>query len=354
MVSTEQILSRGTLSRTFDKTKPVRIFLTRLLQQDTDILDTETAELSSFEGEAETAPFVRKNGASIMVGGDTEKFATVECPNIRISAPIDPAKLIAGERRPGDSIFQTGEEALSSQERYIARRIRRLRDRIDNTHEWMWSQLLQGQINYQVNEQANFQITVPRLATHDIDLATAKEWDNATASGIKIYEDFDLAKSLSSEDEGTVITDALMGTNAALYFLRNAEVRELLQKSSGILTGEMDLRRQYRDDGAIFLGEFCGINCWKYPRKLNVAGTPTDLIRPNFVEFVSATPQTEATTFYGAILDMEAFEARQHIGKIYSKSWTTKDPSHLRLLAHSRPLPWFPRPNANVSMDVLN
>ncbi len=353
MVSTEQFLQRGTLSRVIDRVKPTRTFLTRLLMQTEEILETETAELSTFEGEAETAPFVRKNGASIMVGGDSETFATVETPNIRVSRPIEPDRLL-NDRRPGDRIHVVAGDTLSSAQRYIGRQQRRLRERIDNSIELLVSQLLQGQIAYQVNDQANFQITTPRLSTHDIDLATAKEWDNASAAGIKIYEDFDLAKQLVSEEEGLSVTHALMGTDAATYFMRNAEVRELLNQDSGVLTGEMDLRRQYQADGAIYLGDFCGVQCWKYPRKLSVNGTSTDLIRPDYVEFVSATPGSEATMYWGAIPDMDAYEAQQFIGRIYSKTWTNPDPSHLMLLAHSRPLPWFPRPNATVSMDVLS
>ena len=353
MVSTEQFLTRGSLSRVIDNVKPVRVFLQRLLMQTEEVLETETAELSSYEGEAEIAPFVRKNGASIMIGGDSEKFATIECPNIRISRPIEPNRLLT-ERRPGERIFVQSGDVLNSAQRYIARQERRLRERIDNTKEYMVAMMLQGQLSYQVNDQANFQITVPRLSTHDIDLVTAKEWDNSDQSGVHIYEDFDLAKHLASEDAGMPITHALLGTNAATYFLRNAEVRALLDKSSGILTGEMDLRRQYTADGAIYLGNFAGVECWKYPRKINVAGVATDLIRPDYVEFVSATPSSEATMYYGMIPDMEALEAREFVGRIYSKTWTSPDPSHLRLLAHSRPLPWFVRPNANVSMDVLS
>lgn len=353
MVSTEQFLERGALSRTYDRIKPVRTFLRRLMISQEDVLHTETVELSSYEGEAEIAPFVKKNGASIMVGGDSEKFATIECPNIRISRPIEPSRLLT-ERRPGEQIFVGADEVLSSGERYIARQLRRLRERIDNSEEYMVSQLMQGGISYQVSEQANFQITLPRDSANNIDLVTAKEWDNADQTGVFIYEDFDLAKSLASEAEGAQITHAIMGNNAAVYFLRNAKVQALLDKSSGILTGEMDLRRQYQADGAIYLGNFCGVECWKYPRQLNVAGTPTDLIRSSYVEFVSATPSNENTMHYGMIPDMDAFASRELIGKVYTKTWTNPDPSHLRLLAHSRPLPWFPRANSNVSMKVLN
>jgi hypothetical protein len=353
MVSTEQLLTQGHMSLVINRVKPKRTFLQNLLMFEEEVLHTPTAELSSFEGEAEIAPFVRKNGASIMVSADSEVFATIETPNIRISRPIDPEKLMT-TRHPGDDIFIDQSNHMSSMEMHLARLQSRMVERIDNTKEYMVSQLLQGQINYQVSEQANFQITVPRLATHDITLADPTDWDNAVQTAVRPYEDFDLAKHLISEEESSPLTDALLGTTAATHFLRNAEVRALLNKDSGIMLGGMDLRRQYEADGAIYLGEFSGVRCWKYPRLLNVAGTPTPLIRADYVEFVSAVPQSESRTYYGAIPDMDAYIARNFIGKIFSKTWTNPDPSHLRLLAHSRPLPWFPRPNMNVSMKVTN
>ena len=125
-------------------------------------------------------------------------------------------------------------------------------------------------------------------------------------------------------------------------------------REAHVAGGGIDLRRQYEASGAIWLGEFAGVQCWKYPRKLSVNGVSTDLIRPDHVEFVAAVPGFESLTYYGMIPDMDAYEAREFVGRIYSKSWTKRDPSHLMMLAHSRPLPWFTRPNATVSMDVLS
>lgn len=352
MVRTEQLLGVATQTTAINNIKPVRTFLTRLLMQTEEVLHTEHVELSTMEGGAETAPFVRKNARSIMVPGDQYTFATVETPNIRISRPIEPGRLL-DDRRPEMPIMASQDEVMSGAEAYIAQTQRRLRERIDNTIELLVSQLLQGQISYQVDEGANFTITLPRLSSHNIDLVSGKHWDNPTQTDVYVSEDFDTAKQLASE-EGGVITHALLGANAATWFIRNAKVRAELNRDSGVIVGnDFDLRRQYQRDGAIYLGSLMGIECWSYARKLMVNGVATDLIRPDFVEFVSATPETEATMYWGKILDMDAYEAREHIGRFYSKAWTEKDPSHLKLLAHSRPLPWFKQPNFNISMDVL-
>lgn len=353
MVSTEQFLQRATLSRVIDRVKPTRTFLTQLLMSDEEVLETEHAELSTYEGDAETAPFVRKNGASIQVSGDQEKFATVETPNIRISRPIEPNRLLT-DRRPGDRIHVVSGDTLSSAERYIGRMQRRLRERIDNSIELLVSQLLQGQISYQVNDEANFQITLPRLAAHNISLVGNAAWDSGVAADIFMHEDFDMVKEAISEEEGAPTTHALLGTTAATYFIRNLKGSAELNTDAGVVLGGMDLRRQYEASGAIWLGEYAGVQCWKYPRKLSVNGVSTDLIRPDYVEFVSAGPQMESIMYWGMIPDMDAYEAREFVGRIYSKTWTNPDPSHLMLLAHSRPLPWFARPNATFSLKVTN
>ena len=110
---------------------------------------------------------------------------------------------------------------------------------------------------------------------------------------------------------------------------------------------------QFSEDGAIFLGSFCGIRFWSYPRQVKVAGSMTDLIRAKYAEFVCRVPAAEFTLYYGAIHDWKALQNRSFVGERFSKSWEDEDPSVRQLLTHSRPLPVPRRMGAVYSLKVV-
>jgi len=353
MVVADVLLNHRTLTRAVNLIKTPADFLQTLLFSDHEPVATDTIELSYLDGDREAAPFVKKNGGSILVAGDDSTFATVSAPNIRISANLDPSKLIE-ERRPGDLVFVDGSDVLDSAQRYIAQRQSRMKERINHTIEVLCSQLIQGQIKYQVDGQDNFQITLPRDAGHSITLSGGAEWNGGTATSIHILEDIKTAKSLVADKLGMAPTDVILGSEAATYFTRNAEIRGLLQVPGNILVGSLDFTQQYAKSGALFLGRVGGLNFWEYGRQINVNGVATSLIRAKYAEFVTTDPSAETVIYYAAIPDIDAIESGEFIGEIFSKTWTLPDPSVRKLLLHSRPLPWMRKANAFVSMKVIS
>ena len=231
----------------------------------------------------------------------------------------------------------------------------RLNQRIDNTLEVLASQVLQGVISYSVAGGDSFTITVPRDSALDTTLVDANTaWDNGTVIlGKDIPGDFELAKDLISERLGLSVTHCLMGANAAAAFRKDPEVHALLDNRN-INAGLLQLGNDFSKQGAISYGNLFGTECWQYARTINVNGVATPMIRPDYVEFVCATPEAENVTYFGAIPDIEAIENGGFVGERFSKSWIDPDPGHRILLVHSRPLPWKRKPNSTMSLQVTN
>lgn len=359
VVRSHDLLTWQSMSRVVNNIQPNRNALSRLFfpPSTIDTLDTETVELSTLEGDAEIAPFVKANAASILVGGDRETFATLSTPNIRISRTLEPSALMFN-RAPGTPIFSSRQQKLSVTQRKIATALRRLNDRIVNTIEYMTAQLLRGSITYAVEDGANFTVTLPRSAENDTTLVTATWWDaDQTTNTARPIEQFDYAK-LRLSTIGLPVNGVLFGEEAYLWFTRLLEpgnsAFKLFDRNINIIGGGLDLTRQFSEVGLIPVGSMMGIPIWRYPRSVKVAGSDFPLIRPKYIEFFSNSPAAEHTLYYGAIPDMEALQSRLHIGTRYSKSWTTKDPSGLKMLVHSRPLPWFKRADSILSMKVIS
>lgn len=313
-------------------------------------INTEHVEIDQLIGARQTAPFVRKNGEAIMVGGYTSKKSVVEAPNIRIKRPFEPSQLLFG-RKPGAGIWVSADEQISALDQHIARDLQRMADMCSNTEEWMAAQILTGTIFYSVSDQETYTITFPKPAGNTVDVSAAAPWTNQTTS--EPEEDFHAAKSVVSEEESVTIDVAVFGLEAAKAFRKNAKVRDLLQTPGMITTGNLDFTRQFTEDGAIFIGNYCGIACWEYSPTISVEGVTTSLIRPKWVEFIATGASAEWIQYYAAIPDMEALEGGSWIGERFSKSWLEKDPSAMWALLHSRPLPVMRRPGAVYSLKVI-
>lgn len=345
---TTDVLHYATLTGLVNEIKSPNSFLRNRLFTRSEVCHTEKIELSVLVGAREIAPFVQKHNEAVFVTGYGEKLQTIEPPNIRIKRVIHPHKLI-NERRAGMTIFPTQQQHLSSMQSYMAQQGQRLADLCSNSEEWLCAQILRGQITYQVTEQENYRITVPRPSGNNV--AAAIGWDDPDPSLPTIEQDFYTAKKIISDEVGLIPTDVILGETAAAAFqnvLKNQKLLDMLH----FRAGEVTLQNQFRPDGALLLGEFCGIPVWTYPRQVVVNGTAQPLIRADYAEFVCADPAAENVIYFGPIDDDAAIEGGSFATPRFSKSWTTPDPSQRLMLVHTRPLPWARRPGSMVSMQV--
>ena len=350
MPTTDTFLGWASLTRAINEIKSPANFLSNLMFRNVETLPTETLELSVISGGREIAPFVRRDAEGILVGGYDEKFVTITMPNIRIKRAMQPSNLLY-TRRPGSTIFITSQSQSSAMAQYIARETRRLFDLIANSHEYLASLALTGVITYSVTDEDVFTVTFPRDAGNTVTLSAPADWGNASAAAINIEQDFHNAKEQLADTVGLAPSICVMSQSSALNFMANEQVRTNIDRT-GVNVGGITRQSQFAENGSIFLGRFSGIPCWEYNRSIDVNGTPTALIRDKFVEFICLQPAAEMIQYYGSIPDMDAIQARQFVGRIFSKSWIQKDPSVRMILAHSRPLPVTRRPDAIYSLKT--
>lgn len=345
-------LKWSSLTPAINEMKSPNMFVKRLLFSRHQTLSTEDIELSLLTKGREAAPFIRKNGEALLVDGHGEAFQTVQAPNIRIKRPFTPSELLFN-RRPGTVIFTPSAGAqVSAIQQHIARDMQVMADLITNAEEYLCCMALQGTITYTVAPNETFTITYPKPAGNNLTLTTF--WDDPDPTLPNLEDNFHTPKKILSDAVGLGVSDVLLGEEASLHFRNVVKVQGNLGQGPKFDTGEIDFTQQFTDDGAIFLGRFCGIRVWEYSRTVEVAGVSTPLIRPKYAEFVTTSPAAEQVLYYGAIPDMDALEGRLFQGERFSKSWLQKDPSQMIALAHSRPLPVPRRPGSMVSMKVVS
>ncbi len=328
-------------------------FLKKLLYSNEVPLSTEDIEIGLITGGRTIAPFIRKNGEAIMVGGLSGSYQTVAAPNIRLKRPFTPSDLLFG-RQPGTVIFSPGDDyQLTALQQHIARDLQYVENMIVNAEEYLSAMALQGAISYEVADQEVFSITFPRSS--DNNVTPTIFWDAADPTTVNLPEYFYTAKKLLADSEGLGVTDAIFGSEAAAAFRKLAATGKIPTLDiRNISAGQVTFLEQFRDDGVLYMGNYNGVNLWEYSRTADLNGTPTSLIRPKYVEFISTSPASERVMYYGAIPDMDAIEGRKFQGKRFSKSWKENDPSVQMFLVHSRPLPVPRKPNATVSMKVVS
>lgn len=344
-------LQWATMTRTVNLIKSPNTFLRRRLVTTEETLTTETIEIDTLSGDRVAAPFVKRNGQSIMVPGRGFTRQQITAPNIRLSRPLDTSELLFG-RAPGSIVFPSGQEIASQINLKIARELAVLSDMVTEREEWMIAMALRGAISYSVEGGDHFDITFARDSAQDAELVTATEWDAGASSNP--WNDFDTAKRLISESVSLGVTDVILGTNADAAFMKHTKVLAQINTQSGLGAGTLALSNQYRDDGAILRGVFGGVAVWYYPRTVSADGSTVKLIRDDYAEFIAASPAAEFTMYYAAISDAKALQGRNFVGQRFSKSWIEEDPSGWIALLASRPLPVLRKPNATMSLKVTN
>lgn len=353
-----QLLTWRSLTAMVDTAQSPNSFLKNLLFTDHESVPTETIEIPLFTKAREAAPFVRKNGEALMVAGVGQTSSLVDAPNIRIKKPFNPSQVLFG-RLPGTIQYaRTGQDLTQQASLKVARDMQVLADMMTNSEEYMCAGALQGVTSISVEDAENFTITFPRPGNCNISASVF--WDNADPTLPQPLTDIMAAKQALSDNSCPTPTDALLGSTAATQFvtlLQKGGIK-LLQALNYISAGDATMIEQFRDDGALFLGNIGGLRFWQYGRTclVNVNGTPTQtpMIRPKYMEIVSTSAASDRKLYYGAIADVDALDGWLFQGERFAKSWKQPDPSALIALAHTRPLPVPRRPGATCSVKVIS
>lgn len=347
--------------------KPKATFLTQLVFGGREtILPTESVELAYREGERYLAPFVEVNAEALPVGGRSTTFANVSTPNIRIKRSMEAFQAFL-RRQPGTNVFiDNGGPVTAARTQAINDDLLYMSDLIDNRLEWMVGQLISSTndgkmvLAYEVQQNANWRIEIPRATDVDITLTSTARWNDSAPD---LMADFLLVKRLLSKHVDSAPTVCVMDSLAATALLKaikaDAGWREMFQAASNISTGDLNLQAQFGENGAIYHGRFMGIPLWEYGRQyVDDAGATRYFLGGGTTEaglaiFMAQGALNDSTVYYGAIPDHDAFDSGVAFTKRFGKSWKTKDPSSYTQLTQTRPLPFIRRPNAIVVMDVL-
>jgi len=345
---TIEVLSWSSLTGVVNEIKSPNSFLQRLIFGSHESKETEKMELGIYRRGRVMAPFVRKNGMALEMSGGSQEFQMLRPPKIRVKTHLEPSELM-DNRRPGFSIFPAAGEVATAAEQEIARKAAVLSDGIAESIEYLCAQALRGQLSYSADEEEVFQVTFPVPSGNTYTLTT--KWDDVDSLP---SQDFMNAQQVASDEVGLGLTDVIMGKLAAQAFMANEEVRFLLTAPAQMNAGALNLAAQFRDDGAVLLGEFCGVRVWRYGRTTTLPdGTSYQLIEDKKVHFLALSAAAENKMYFGPIHDLEALQGRQFVGERFAKQWIQPDPSVMWMLVESNPIPWPRRPGSMVHVQVL-
>lgn len=348
--SVSSCLSWESMTTAVNEIKSPGGFIRKLLYGRSEQWSTETINLSFWQRGRKIAPFVRRNSEALIIDGVTKDFHAVIPPNIRIKIPMTAYEKIM-KRTPGTVVMpQRGRQMKAIQEA-IAMDQAVLADDATNSEEWLAAMSLQGSVSYTDAAGDVWTVTFPKSGANTF--AVSVFWDDADPSLPVPLLDIKDGKKVISDAVDLQPTTLVFGSEAAAAMLSLPSIYNLLDKKN-VKAGEIDLTSQWQETGAIFLGMLGGLPCWEYPRTMSVNGVDVDLIRPKYIEMITARPAARAVMHYAAIDDMDALSSGLIAVKRFSKSWKTPDPSVQWSLLHSCPLAVPERPDAHVSMKVVS
>lgn len=342
-----EILSFYQLTPLVDVSKSPSVFLRRLLFPGLGQMSAaETLEVPVVVGDRLVAPMVAPCAESKWVNRLEKDTQLIRFPRIALRYGLHACK-VQTTRLQGISHYAGEQEILSQYDIEVADHQTRVRDMIGNRLELMVSQLIVGTMSYSDAEGDAWQYVSPKPAGNSFTAAAL--W---TVSTSQPAEDILKAKRIISEEVGLQPTHMILGADAMNAFIKNESMVRLfggVGSVRDIRAGNLNLESQFEESGAIRLGSFEGLSVWGYPRQVSVAGTPTNLIRPNYAEILTAVPSAMNRLYYGPIHN---FKTDRMLWREFSHSWMSPDGKSVCFETESRPMPVFHKPGSHVSIQV--
>ena len=310
-------------------------------------LMNEFVQVDQLTGTAGMAPFIEKNGKAIAVDQLNGDSYILETPSINIKRALTCNEQLL-KRAAGEPVFSPDgvDVYKDAMEKQIASDLGHMEELVRNRVEWEIAQLLQGEISYSVEGGASFKVTTAKPAGNSFTVGTL--W---TASAPVPLKDIRAAKRVVQQYSSPGFQVAICGLNASTAFsdmLENGKV-SALKDDSGVVAGLGNLIADFQDNGMLYLGTLGGIPFFEYA---GVDGDGNAFIRTDYVEFVTTARPDMRKMYNGPILDVEAVMSGMHIARRFANSDIDKDRGTYVGYLKARPLPWFMRPDWNVSMKV--
>ncbi|MFI3270786.1 MAG: major capsid protein [Pseudomonadota bacterium] len=285
------------------------------------------------------APVVNKyeGGRIVEVGNGT--VVQVKAPRFRMKVPYQAADMI--KNGVGYTPY---EQEANPIERKIAEDLLELRRRVDNSIEYMTSQIVTtGKVKL-VDKVDGKNVTMYELdnrmpSNHKVSLTGNALWSASTSSILNNVEDWVLR---IEESSGQTPTDLVVGKNVWSNFLRHVDVKDNYDNRR-IDFGSLTPRVQNK-----FKGTWNGLNVWTYAGKVkDNTNTPVSYLDPNSILLGSNSADTVIE--HARPLDLVCTGPTQ----FFAKTFDQDDPSGTFLVVEARPLPWARRPETFLCAKVL-
>lgn len=345
---------KAVMTEVVNKREKGKKALSAMLFSGRDVLLTaKTVLVDELTGQTGMAPFVEKDGKAVTIDRLNGQSYTIETPSINIKRPLTCNDLLL-QRQAGENILYANGVDIYGQaaNRQIAEDLIEMDEAIANREEWMVSQLIQGSISYQVEGKASFKVTTAKPAGNTYTVGTL--W---SANGADPLNDIKKAKRVVQPYSAPGFMAAICGQSASDYLtsLVSTGAIKSIETTSGVNAGMATLIEDYQANGMLYLGTFGGIPFFEYAANFihDNTGASTPFIRTDYVEFLARPQATSHSMYYGAIQDMEAIKNGMHIARRFATSDIDKDAGTYIAWLKSRPLPWFKRPDWNVSVKVV-
>ncbi|MCA1988377.1 MAG: major capsid protein [Desulfarculus sp.] len=334
------------LSASINSMPGVPTLMQQLLFKSRNSQASTTIQVDQITGGKYVLPFVAPSGSGVVVSKSGRQTKDVTAPMIRVKQPFTARELLL-ERGVGQAQFVGGAgDVQSAREARIAREQKYLKDRAERTIEFMCAQAITtGKISATAGQEGNtvsFEVDFGVPDAHKpAALAGNYVWGGANADvpgNIQTWADLILSDGVGAADL------MILGTDAASKFLADANVlKELDNRNLGVGSFQISV-------GNAYIGRYKGLDVYRYPFEYQTkAGVKTKLVGSKLC--VLACSQARYSVEFGMIEDLDAEAAL--VAEYFSKSWVTKDPSQLWLLAETHPLPVIWEPANIVIAQVL-
>lgn len=349
------LTDRRTLKKVVDKREKTYGALSNLLYPASirsNLLE-ETAQVDVIKGSYGMAPFVKVGQKAVIMDAQNGTSYTIDTPFINIKRPIKYSTQLA-KRIAGGMVFSNTEQLAGLIRQAMVKDAEYMNTLIDNRIEWMVAKQLTGQISYSVEGQDSFVINSGKPAENDYLVSAL--WNGGSARPLEDIRD---AKAVVSRKSGPMPNTAICGSAAAsaLRGLIESGSVKPIETTSGVDAGRANLLSRIQEDGMMYMGKIGDVDFWEYLGEfIDDNGVTTPLIREDYVEFVStsATAQASRELMFGVIPDIGIILKGEHItARHYSIKPPEVDQGTLEGIIKSRPLPWFYRPDWNVSVKVV-
>jgi len=234
-----------------------------------DVIDwevwTRTSKLASFVNDTDN-PVPSSKGTGVTYSVKIPKTANIK---------LFTAKELADYKRLQDAGYiQNPAQRLQAQAQFITDELQHEQLAVIRTREYMAMKLLvDGTLTAGNNTITMNYVTNKQTFT----LASGSKWSD---SGINPLDTIDNYKTMIMKRANAVPTICLLGSNAASYFKKNADVMKQLD-TNNYRTGALDLTQGITEGSVVFLGVIRGIGFYEYVGTYDDGGTSIDIMNPN-------------------------------------------------------------------------